>query len=134
MLPGLHVGAAATVHVTVTPAMVATFDELGPVHPVYSTWNLVRHMEEASRKLILPFLEPFEEAVGYRVEVTHLAPALVGRRVEVTAYLAELDDRQIVCDVTAHSGRALIGRGRTVQVMTTKTRLAQRLRDLEQES
>ncbi len=133
MRPGLHPGSATTVHTVVRPDMVATFDELGPTHPVYATWNLVRHMEEASRKLLLPFLEGDEEAVGYAVSVTHLAPALVGRHVDVTAHLASLDGREVVCDVVAHSGHRLIGRGRTTQILTTKTWLAQRLAELEAE-
>lgn len=133
MRAGLHSGVAATIKIIVRPDMVATFEEIGPAHPVYSTWNLVRHMEEASRKLILPFLEPEEEAVGHAVEVVHLAPTLVGRHVEVTAYLARVDGRQIVCDVVAHSGHLLIGRGKTIQILTTKERLAARLAALENE-
>ena len=139
MRPGLHIGASAAVHITVTPDMVATFDELGPVHPVYATWNLVRHMEEASRKVILPYLEDAEDAVGHAVEVVHLAPTLVGRPVVVTAYVAAIEDRTITCTVAAHSHpagqpadhAALIGRGRTVQIVVDKAWLAARLAALE---
>ncbi len=139
MRPGLHSGASAAIHITVTPDMVATFDELGPVHPVYATWNLVRHMEEASRKVILPYLDEDEDAVGHAVEVVHLAPTLVGRPVVVTAYVAAIEDRQITCTVVAHSHppgqpadhAALIGRGRTVQIVVDKAWLAARLAALE---
>ncbi len=139
MRPGLHSGASAAVHITVTPDMVATFDELGPVHPVYATWNLVRHMEEASRKVILPYLEEDEDAVGHAVEVVHLAPTLVGRPVVVTASVAAVEDRQITCTVVAHSHppgqpadhATLIGRGRTIQIVVDKARLAARLAALE---
>ena len=141
MRPGLHIGASAAVHITVRPDMVATFDELGPVHPVYATWNLVRHMEEASRKVILPYLEDDEDAVGHAVEVVHLAPTLVGRPVVVTAYVAAIEDRNITCTVAAHSHppgqpadhATLIGRGRTVQIVVDKARLAARLAALERE-
>lgn len=133
MRPGLHVGSAASVKVVVREDMIATFEELGLTHPVYSTWNLVRHMEEASRKLVLPYLEGDEETIGHAVEVIHLSPALVGRHVEATAYLAQIDGSRIVCDVTSHCGRTLIGRGRTVQVLTSKAWLARRLAQLEQE-
>ena len=139
MRPGLHIGAAATIRSTVRPDMVATFDELGPVHPVYATWHLVRHMEEASRKVILPYLEEDEDAVGHAVEVVHLAPTLVGRPVVVTASVAAVEDRQITCTVVAHSHppgqpadhATLIGRGRTIQIVVDKARLAARLAALE---
>ena len=133
MRPGLHIGAAATIRSTVRPDMVATFDELGPVHPVYATWHLVRHMEEASRKLILPFLEPDEEAVGHAVEIVHLAPTLVGQPVEVMAFLAHIEGRMITCDVVAHSGHTLIGRGKTIQALLDKAVLEQRLAHLARE-
>lgn len=74
MKPGLQPGATAELEVTVEDSMVARFDSLGLVHPVYATWAMVRHMEEASRKLILPYLGPDEDAVGWLVEVVHLAP------------------------------------------------------------
>src|SRR4030065_1863936 len=80
MKPGLRPGAEASVTVTVTPDMLATFEELGAVHPLYSTWSMVRHMELASRKIILPYLEPDEDAVGYSISVTHLAPTRRGVR------------------------------------------------------
>lgn len=135
MRPGLHIGASAAIHTVVTPDMVATFDELGPVHPVYATWNLVRHMEEASRKVILPYLEEGEDAVGHSVEVVHLSPTLVGRPVVVTAHVAAVEDRRIMCNVIAHSHppgqptdyAPLIGRGRTVQMVVEKAWLAARL-------
>ncbi|MFN8483282.1 MAG: thioesterase [Anaerolineae bacterium] len=139
MRPGLRIGASAAIHTVVTPDMVATFDELGPVHPVYATWNLVRHMEEASRKVILPYLEEDEDAVGHSVEVIHLSPTLVGRPVVVTAHVAAVEDRRITCNVVAHSHppgqpadhAALIGRGRTVQIVVEKAWLAARLAALD---
>src|SRR5574337_102694 len=91
MRDGLAPGAQAQVTIVVTPAMVAEFEELGLVHRVYSTWAMVHHMELACRKVILPYLEPDEEAVGYSVSVTHLAPTPVGMKVTVTARLEQID-------------------------------------------
>lgn len=127
MLAELTAGTAASIVVTVTEDMTAAFGELGAVHPVYSTWNLVRHMEEASRKVILPYLAPGEDAVGYQVEVTHLAPTLVGQRVTVTARFVARDGRKLVCEVAARNARGLIGIGRTVQVLVDRAWLAERL-------
>lgn len=117
MRDGLRPGAEGQVVVTVTRDMLARFEELGLVHPVYSTWSMVRHMELASRKVILPYLEPGEEAVGYSVSVTHLAPAAAGSVVTARARLLRLEGNKIVCATTAHHADVLIGEGTTVQVV-----------------
>ena len=128
MRTGLRPGAEGHVTITVTDEMVARFEDLGLVHPVYSTWFMVKHMELASRKVILPFLEPDEEAVGYAVSVTHLAPTPIGATVTARATLARIDGNQIVCSVEAHSGGVKIGEGTTVQVVLPAAVLRERFR------
>jgi len=123
MKPGLRAGAKASVTITVTPEMLATFEGLGPVHPLYSTWSMVRHMELACRKIILPFLEPDEDAVGHAISVTHLAPTPVGGRVTVRARLLEVAGPRIICAVEAHNERERIGEGTQVQVLMPRARL-----------
>jgi len=127
MREGLLPGAQAQVTIVVTPDMVAEFEELGVVHPVYSTWSMVRHMELACRQLILPYLEPDEEAVGYSVSVTHLSPTPVGMRVTVTARLEQTDGNRIICAVEAHNERTRIGEGTHVQVVLPRARLQARI-------
>src|SRR5256886_16774462 len=97
--------------------MLATFEELGPVHPLYSTWSMVRHMELACRKIILPYLEPDEDAVGYSVNVTHLASTGVSDRVTARARLVQIEGRRIVRAVVAHNSPEQIGEGTQVEVM-----------------
>jgi len=128
MKPGLVPGAAGEVSVIVTPAMLAWFEELGVVHPVYATWAMVRHMELASRKVILPFLEPDEEAVGHTVTVTHFAPTPLGMRVTVRAVLLHVNGNRIICGVEAHNEREKIGAGETVQVLLPRAGLPERFR------
>lgn len=74
----------AVVEVIVTPEMRAAF-EGEVVHEVYGTTPMVGHMELAARRVILPAREEGEEGIGYKVDITHLAPAPVGSRVTVTA-------------------------------------------------
>ena len=128
MRAGLLPGVAAEVEITVTEAMVARFDELGPAHPVYATWMMAKHMEEASRKVILPFLEEDEDAVGHAIDVVHLAPTAVGERVRVRATLERVDGRRIHCALEARNQRERIGTGRNVQVVMSRHRLRERLR------
>ncbi len=130
MRDGLIPGTAAEVDLTVTEAMAVHFDELGTVHPVYATWMMIKHMEEAGRKVILPFLEPDEDAVGYAIDVVHLAPTPVGARVRARAVLERVDGRRIHCRVEAHNAREKIGEGRTVQILLSRARLDARFREI----
>jgi len=127
---GLQPGAEAAVTITVTPEMVATFEELGPVHPLYATWSMVRHLELACRKIILPYLEPGEDAVGHSISIAHLAPTGIGERVTARARLIEIDGRRIVCAVEASNEHERIGEGTQVQMLVSKDRLASRIEQL----
>ncbi len=134
MKEGLRPGTEATVTITVTPEMLATFEELGPVHPLYATWSMVRHMELACRKIILPYLEADEDAVGHSIKVTHRAPTAVGEQVTAHARLLKVDGRRIVCAVEAHNRREQIGEGTQVQMLVRKDQLRARIRELTNRS
>lgn len=128
MRDGLVPGTEGEVAVTVTEAMVASFDELGMVHPVYATWMMIKHMEEASRKVILPFLYEDEDAVGHAVDVVHLAPTPVGMRVVARAVLEKVEGNRIHCRLEAFNEREKIGEGRNVQVVVRRERLRRQFR------
>ncbi|GAB3202623.1 thioesterase family protein [Geodermatophilus arenarius] len=122
------VGETAVLDVVVTAAMTVHFDELGPVHPVYATYAMAKHFEEAGRKLLLGHLEPGEAGVGTAVSVEHRAPAWVGDRVRVTARCTAVRGNRLTCACRAvdASGREL-GRGSTEQAVLPEEVLAARL-------
>ncbi|WP_138759839.1 thioesterase family protein [Modestobacter altitudinis] len=128
MIP-VPVGATAELAVVVTPEMTVRFDQLGPVHPVYATYRMAEHFEEAGRALLLPHLEPGEEAIGRSLSVEHLAPAWVGDTVRVSAACLELTGNRLTCACRAvdAAGREL-GHGTTVQVVLPQQVLDARLR------
>jgi predicted thioesterase len=121
-------GDSADLDVVVTTESTVHFDELGPVHPVYATYTMAKHFEEAGRKLLLRHLEPGEAGIGRSVSVEHLAPAWVGDTVRVTARCVGMDRNRLTCEcraVDAH-GREL-GRGTTVQVVLPEQVLETRI-------
>ena len=127
MVP-VPVGAAATLDVVVTLAMTVDFDELGPVHPVYATYTMAKHFEEAGRKLLLRHLEPGEAGIGRSVSVEHLGPSWVGDTVRVTARCVELRGNRLTCAcVATDAGGRELGRGSTVQVVLPQTALEARI-------
>jgi fluoroacetyl-CoA thioesterase len=122
------VGAAAVLDVVVTPEMTVRFDELGPVHPVYATYTMAKHFEEAGRKLLLRSLEPGEAGIGSALSVEHLAPSRVGDAVRVTARCVALRGNRLTCECTAVDARGReLGRGTTVQVVLSEAALRARI-------
>ena len=117
MIP-IPVGSTATLDVVVTEDMTVDFDEMGKVHPVYATYTMAKHFEEAGRKLLVPHLEPGEAGIGAAVSVEHLAPSWVGDKVRVTARCVEVRNGRLTCECRATDsyGREL-GRGTTVQAV-----------------
>ena len=125
-------GTQARLTVFVTPEMTVHFDELGPLHPVYATYQIARHFEEAGRKLLLPYLEDGEEGVGSAVSVQHHAPAVPGMRVEITASLDRVEGRRLHVQTQAVSDLGdLIASGHTTQVVLNAERLKLRFAELE---
>jgi fluoroacetyl-CoA thioesterase len=116
--------------VVVTQGMTVDFEqpepELGKLHPVYATYWLAKHMELVSRKIILPFLEEGEVGIGFEVSVRHLASALPGMKVRLTAKHQRTERNRVyaVCEAYHELGDK-IGEGSTTQVILPKERLEQ---------
>lgn len=127
MKNGLQVGDTAVVHTLVAPEMFAQF-EGEVVHPAFSTVSLVYHMEWASRKIILPYLDDGEEGMGAAVTVKHIAPAAEGDLVTVTATVTELQSNAVMTKVIAQSEDRIIGAGEVKQVILPKREIDQKLR------
>ena len=117
-----------TLTITVTDEMTVNFDELGPLHPVYATYWMAKHFEEAGRKLLLRHLEPGEAGIGRSVSVEHLGPSWVGDTIRVTATCVETRGNRLtcVCSAVDADGREL-GRGTTVQVVLPEEELDARI-------
>ena len=127
MIP-VALGETAELDVVVTPEMTVHFDELGPVHPVYATYTMAKHFEEAGRKLLLRHLEDGESGIGRSVAVDHLGPSWVGDRLRVTARCVEVRGNRLTCECTAVTadGREL-GQGTTVQAVLPDEALEARI-------
>ena len=117
MIP-IPVGTTAVLDVVVSAAHVVDFDEMGKVHPVYATYTMAKHFEEAGRKLLVPHLEAGEAGIGASVSVEHLAPSWVGDALRVTARCVAVRDNRLTCECRATDsyGRDL-GYGTTVQAV-----------------
>ena len=120
-------GYEGRVELVVTDEMTVDFEELGRVHPVYATYWIAKHMEEAGRKIILPFLEDGEEGIGSGVAVRHLAPAVPGTRVEVVAWHDRTEGNRVHAACVVRAGDSVLAEGTTEQTILPRSRIAERI-------
>jgi len=122
MKPGMKIGHKETLRITVKEEMFAEFGG-AIVHPAYSTAWMVYHMEWASRKIILPYLEEEEEGMGASVSVKHLAPGRLDDELIITATLISHTERSVVTEVKVHGPDGLIGMGEVKQAILPKLKI-----------
>lgn len=111
----------------VTPDMAASFDDEEEVHPIYNTSALARHVEQVGRRLLLPHLDPGEEAVSRRLETESLAPVPVGATVELEAVAATVVARTVTVDVVVRWDERVVSRARFVQMVVDKAAFQRRV-------
>ena len=87
-------------------------------------------MELAARQIIIPFLEPDEEAVGTSVCVKHIAPTPVGMRVSIQAEIKEIKNKEVICYINAFNDIGKIGEGTQTQTVLSKNKLHNKISKL----
>jgi fluoroacetyl-CoA thioesterase len=88
--------------------------------PVLATPRVVALCEQAADEALTSHLEEGQTSVGFRVEITHLAPALVGSTVVASAGLDRLEGRRATFNVTVTDKCGLIAAGRVVRVIVDR--------------
>ena len=129
MKPGLDLGYKETMEIVVSDQMIASFDG-EVIHPVLSTVSMVYYMEWVGRKVILPFLEEWEEGVGASINVRHIAPAPVGKKVIFTAEVTLIKPERVACRVRAEHTQSIVGEGEFVQAILSKERIQKHIENM----
>lgn len=126
-------GTTATFDFVVTDEMTVDFEELGKGHQVYATYWMAKHLELVGRKLLVPHLQPNEEAIGYSVSVRHLRPAVPGTKLRVLGTLDRVEGNRIFtnCSVDDQWGER-IGEGETIQVVLPEAEIVARFSRLRE--
>ncbi len=104
-----------------------TIDFMGEELRVYATPAMIRDMELTCRELLMGHLEAGEDSVGTRVEVDHLAPALLDSTVEVSAKVLAVEGRKVTFEVGARDRLDELGRGRHVRFVVVKAKSQARI-------
>ncbi|MFD2759715.1 thioesterase family protein [Lentibacillus juripiscarius] len=126
MKPGLQIGDQACITVKVTEDMFAQFNG-EVVHRAYSTVSMLYHMEWASRKLILPYLEQDEEGMGAAVQLKHIAPSGEKAQLEIIATIEDMRRNYIMSQVVVNNEKGKIGEGKIKQVILPKEHIGRQL-------
>lgn len=88
---------------------------------VLGTPRLVALCEEATVAAIADALEEGQTSVGMRVELDHLAPNRIGDEVTATAHVTAVERRRITFEVEATSSGEVVGRGKVIRAVVTRT-------------
>jgi fluoroacetyl-CoA thioesterase len=112
----LTTGLCAQAELEVTDADTAIAVGSGDV-PVLATPRLVALCEKAARDALRPQLGETQTSVGFRVEITHLVPVLVGSRVVAAASVERTEGKRIVFNFTVTDKCGLVAAGKMVRVL-----------------
>jgi fluoroacetyl-CoA thioesterase len=94
--------------------------------PIYSTPNMIGLMEWAASNAMLPFLDEGEISVGTAINIEHRAPTTIGDTVKTEAVLESSNEKFYIFRVTAHNGKAEIGRGTVTRAILNPAMVAER--------
>ena len=97
--------------------------------PVYSTPDMIRLMEIACFKALLPFCDEGEITVGTAINVEHRVATGIGMRIRAEAELESFDGRFYTLRVTAHDGEHEIGSGTIKRAVVNLPRFVARLHE-----
>ena len=104
----MTIGTSATAVTTVTTSNTAKAVRSGNLD-VFSTPMMIALMEEAACAALS--LDPGQSSVGTQISVDHLSASPLGATITATAIITAIDKRKISFDITAHDGKADIGKG-----------------------
>ncbi len=121
----LKVGASKTVTISVDRDRTIGF--MGEECRVYATPSLVRDIEHTCRDLIFDQTPEGEDSVGFQVNITHLAPTILGMEVSITVTVTEFDGRKVVFDISASDPMDEICKGSHVRFVVNVDKTRQRL-------
>ena len=95
---------------------------------VLSTHEVVLLMELAAREAIQGLLPDGKITVGTRVDIRHVAAALLGSKVWARARLVEIKGRRLLFHVEANDRFGTLAEGENEQLMVSRDSFIQRVR------
>lgn len=109
---------------TVTTEMAATLDGV-TIHPVCSTVTMVYFAEVVSRKVIEPFFEIGDQAIGGGISLQHLHMAAIGEHIEIRAIITDFNEKVLICAIEARvqGTDIMLCKGTQTQIVLLQTKV-----------
>ncbi|MEK6593705.1 MAG: hotdog domain-containing protein [Pseudomonadota bacterium] len=101
----LKVGMKDTLEWDVTEKLTTTRGD----YRVFSTPSMCLLAEMAAHRLVEPHLKPGQGQVGLTVNIRHLAPTPIGRRVRAEVELTAIDRRKLTFHINIHDDTEQVG-------------------------
>ena len=126
MKPTLQPGISVVCSVLVDRDKTIGF--MGEDARVYATPHLIGDMEMTCRNLLLDHADGGEDSVGIEVAIKHLAPALPGSTIAITATVTAVEGRKVMFAVTATDAIDTISTGTHARFVVNKAKTVERLK------
>lgn len=78
-------------------------------YQVFSTPSMCLFAEMAAHRLVEPHLKPGQGQVGLTVNIRHMAPTPIGRRVRAAVELTAIDRRKLSFHINIHDDTEQVG-------------------------
>jgi predicted thioesterase len=124
---GLETGLTGTAELDVADADTAIALRSGDV-PTLGTPRLIALCEEATLRALNGHVSAGCSSVGVRVQIEHISPTAVGRRVMAEATLEKVEGRRLVFSVSARDDHGLVAAGKVTRVMVETERFMEKAR------
>lgn len=123
----LTAGLCGQVELVVTEADTATALASGDVE-VLATPRLVALCEQATVEAVQGHLESGQTTVGFRIEISHVAPVSVGRSVVASASLEKVEGKRLVFGVSVNDKCGIVAAGRITRVLVDRDSFMEKVR------
>lgn len=130
--PDIPVGLTHTATLQVTadhtvPAFAPSWDGFVDMPPVFATAVMIGFVEQTCIEALRPYLTSEQRTVGTHVNISHLAPTVIGATVTVTVELMAVEQRILHFAVSCKDDKAVIGEGTHQRAIIDYVRFMQRI-------
>ena len=123
-----EIGIKGTGEAVVTEEMTAVAMGSGELR-VLATPALIALVEETAWKSVAAALEPGQSTVGAQLDIAHLAPTPVGRRIRCETLLHKVDRRRLVFEAAVFDEAGLIAEGTHERFIVDKEKFLAKAQD-----
>ena len=78
---------------------------------VLATPMMIAYIEITARTLLDNYLPEGFSTVGTRVDIRHLAPSALGKKVEARVEITQIEDKNVFLNVSVWEGEKKVGKG-----------------------